>query len=102
MSYLEELLPEFRKGVKIRCKKWRRNMIKVPQRDEIWKHKEDGYLARVIYSDKIVVYFYDNKDGCRSIADMENGGTRDWFEENFIFVGNGKPIDVLFEVQDER
>lgn len=76
-------------------------MIKVPQRDEIWKHKEDGYLARVTHVSKLWVYFYDNQDGCCIIEEMENGCDRDCFEENFEFVGDGKPIDVLFEVQDE-
>lgn len=77
-------------------------MSKEPQRDEIWKHKTDGYLARVTYVDRLVVHFYDNQDGCYSITDMDNACARDCFEENFEFVGDGKPIDVLFEVADER
>lgn len=75
-------------------------MSKIPQRDEIWKHKVDGYLARITYVSKLWVYFFDNQDGCCIDGDMENGCDRDCFEKNFVFVGNGKPIDVLFEVQE--
>lgn len=40
MAYLEELLPEFRKGAKIRCKNW--------DKGQYIQLKEDGY----IYDDK--------------------------------------------------
>lgn len=76
-------------------------MTKVPQRDEIWKHKEDGYLARVTHVSKLWVYFFDNQDGSFIVDDMENGCDRAYFEENFIFIGNGKPLSVLFEVQND-
>lgn len=74
-------------------------MTKVPQRNEIWKHKEDGYLARVTYAGELWVYFYDNQNGCY-IIEEENGCDRDCFEKNFVFVGKGKPLDILFEVQE--
>ena len=77
-------------------------MSKVPQRDEIWKHKEDGYLARIIYVNKLWVYFFDNQDRCCLGGDMENSCDRVYFEKNFIFIGNGKPLSVLFEVQNEK
>ena len=76
-------------------------MSKVPQRDEIWKHKADGYLARICSTYGNTVQFYDPQDGCSSISDMENGCDRAYFEENFIFIGNGKPLSVLFEVQND-
>jgi hypothetical protein len=75
-------------------------MSRVPQRDEIWKHKEDGYLARITYVTKLSVYFFDNQDGSFIVDDMENSCDRVYFEENFIFIGDGKPLSVLFEVQD--
>lgn len=77
-------------------------MSKVPQRDEIWKHKEDGYLARVTHVSQQWVYFWDNQDVCCVEGDMENGCGFDCFKENFKFAGNGKPIDVLLEVQDRE
>ena len=75
-------------------------MTKVPQRDEIWKHKEDGYLARITYSDEFVVHFYDNQDGCLAISNMENACEINCFKDNFVFIGNGKPINILFEMAD--
>lgn len=36
-------------------------MSKVPQRDDIWKHKEKGYLARVVNISGFSVSFYDNQ-----------------------------------------
>lgn len=79
-------------------------MTKVPQRDEIWKHKKYGCLARVTYIDtsRGSIYFLDNSDKNVNVEYMESVFSLDWFKENFIFVGDGKPIDVLFEVQDER
>lgn len=76
-------------------------MTKVPQRDEIWKHKNDGYLARVTYIDTSMgsVYFLDSSYKDINVEDMESVCKLDWFKENFIFVGDGKPIDVLFKVQ---
>lgn len=75
-------------------------MTKVPQQGEIWKHKQDGYLARITHVSQRWVYFFDNQDMCCTDGDMENGCDYDCFEENFEFVGDGKPIDVLFEVQE--
>ena len=75
-------------------------MSKVPQRDEVWKHKENEYLARITDVSKLWVYFFDNQDGSFIVDDMENGCDRVYFEENFIFIGDGKPLSVLFEVQE--
>lgn len=77
-------------------------MNKVPQRDDIWKNKEEGFLARITGIGKNNIYFYDNQDGCFSIGDMENSCSLNDFKKSFIFVGDGKPLDVLFEVQDDK
>lgn len=76
-------------------------MSKVPQRDEIWKHRETGYLVRVISNQYNYVSFYDNEDGCDSIDIMGNGTSLKFFMEDYVFIGNGKPLDVLFEVCDD-
>lgn len=76
-------------------------MSKVPQRDEIWKHKEKGHLARVVDVSWAYIDFYDTQDGYDSIEDMVNGCSIKDFMEDYVFIGNGKPLDVLFEVQDD-
>ncbi len=75
-------------------------MSKVPQRDEIWKRKADGYLARITHTSKFV-NFLDNINDCFDFEEMTNFQLMEDFVENWEYVGNGKPLDVLFEVQDD-
>lgn len=75
-------------------------MIKVPQRDEVWKRKEDGYLARIT-SSHTFVHFLDNTNGCFDFEEMNNFQLIDDFIKDWEYVGNGKPLEVLFEVQND-
>lgn len=71
-------------------------MTKVPQRDEIWRDKYDGKLVRIRNFSGDYVFFFENKDN-KIWADALN---LELFYKLFEFVGDGKPIDVLFEVVD--
>ena len=58
MSYLEELLPEFRKGAKIRCKDWHEGAYIYCKCEDIWN--QDDQLVSLsfneIRSDKWELY----------------------------------------------
>lgn len=41
MSYLEELLPEFRKGAKIRKKEWKKERYLYFECDDIWNEDDE-------------------------------------------------------------
>lgn len=72
-----------------------------PDFNDVWKHKEHGYLARIYDIRLGYVFFYDNQDGCKYIDIMENGSSIKNFTEDFIFVGKGKSLEFMFEVSDE-
>ncbi len=75
-------------------------MSKVPQRDEIWKHKKDGYLARITAIVGDAVFYFSNENGCNNVREMEVVSWHTYFQENFVFIGNGKPLNILFEMAD--
>lgn len=74
-------------------------MTKVPQRDEIWRDKCTGKFIR-IHNTNIKTGFiicleeYNNENFCSNVYSLDD------FYKLFEFVGDGKPIDVLFEVQE--
>lgn len=73
-------------------------MTKVPQRDEIWRDKYSGDPIRIYRVERDYICFFTIlSDGCVNL----NVSGRYVFQRAFKFVGDGKPIDVLFEVQDE-
>lgn len=71
-------------------------MSKVPQRDEIWKDKYTGKLIRIRGIREDSVFFFDIKKD----EIMINAFNLEVFKNFFEFVGDGKPINVLFEVQE--
>lgn len=42
-----------------------------PDFNDVWKHKENGYLARIYDIHLGYVFFYDNQDGCKYIDIMK-------------------------------
>ena len=74
-------------------------MSKVPQVEEIWKDKYDGHLVRIYRTTDDFVIFFEFEESSGNI--VINTLSRIAFMKIFIFEGNGKPIDVLFEVIDE-
>ena len=74
-------------------------MTKVPQRDEIWRDKVTKKLVRINGVDDKFISCYEQFNNGSMYMNL-------FIKYNFIqifeFVGNGKPIDVLFEVQNER
>lgn len=74
-------------------------MTKVPQRDEIWREKYSGTPIRIYRVERDYICFFTIlSDGCVNL----NVSGRHVFQRAFKFAGNGKPIDVLFEVQNEN
>ena len=73
-------------------------MIKVPQRDEIWRDKVTKKLVRITCVDDEFVSCYEQFNNGNVYINLFN---KYIFIQKFVFVGDGKPIDVLFEVQDE-
>ena len=78
MSYLEELLPEFRKGAKIRCKYWAPDMfiqniddddidIEDLSRDD-WEFYQDPIDWQYIIDHKCLCWFWDNKGDEKQIG----------------------------------
>ena len=47
MSYLEELLPEFRKGAKIRCSNWEKDKRKPEQSKTLLQLVSEGYHLHI-------------------------------------------------------
>ena len=73
MSYLEELLPEFRKGAKIKCKGW----------------DEDSYIEMnksvgVIVNNKDRIYTFSYEDFAHSHWELYKEPEPDWDYESMI------------------
>lgn len=72
-------------------------MSKVPQRDEIWRDKVTKKLVRINGVDSKFVSCYEKFNNGSMYMNLF---IKYNFTQTFEFVGNGKPIDVLFEVVD--
>lgn len=90
MSYLEELLPEFRKGAKIRCKSWKNGAYIEKKGQGIIYHNIPVEEFNVLADDfelyqEPIDYDYIIKNKCLCIF---------WDDEEFSLIGSLTKIDT--------
>lgn len=105
MAYLEKLLPEFRKGAKIRCKSWKKDWhIRIAngnvydQEDEIysfnaadfkqdcWEFYQEPVDWKYIIDNKCLCWFWDDVDS----LEESSYGYLTYHNKNILYCYNGK------------
>lgn len=98
MSYLEELLPEFRKGAKIRCKSWKAaEYIYIDNKGSVITEKGNAYiLDSVDFNSEYWEFYKEPETDWQYIIDHK---CLCWFWDDYE---KHKFINVLFDVQDGK
>ncbi len=111
MSYLEELLPEFRKGAKIRCKSWKAGeYIYVDKKGSVMTEKRNVYILDhvdfdseywelyqepvdwdYIIKNKCLCWFWDG-DGSRTINELKCVGEGEFYDDCCRTWENCRPV----------
>lgn len=106
MSYLEELLPEFRKGAKIRCKSWKAGeYIYIDKKGSVMTEKGNVYILDhvdfdseywelyqepidwdYIVKNKCLCWFWDDVDS----LEESSYGHLTYHNKNILYCYNGK------------